>query len=123
MNLKPAGGPIVKERHVRLPKLLKAAHGRSCVRCGVCDETVVFAHYTGLRQHALGKGRGVKCHDCCGADLCMECHSYFDQYQGADGSWVKKIELSEEFLFYCQLTIIRNFQEGVIETTLGSRYH
>lgn len=124
MNLRPLTGPIAKTNHVRLPAMLKASNGRSCVRCGAFNETVVFAHYTGLQQHRFGKGRGIKCHDCCGADLCSNCHRYFDEYQGADGSYTKKIELSEEFLTCCMLTMIRNFQEGVIVTTSGrKKYH
>ncbi|WP_139121840.1 hypothetical protein [Piscirickettsia litoralis] len=109
---------------MRLPKVLKASNGRACVRCKKLDGTTVYAHYTGIRQHSLGKGMAVKCHDCCGADLCSECHAHFDQYRGCDGSEQSRIRLSEEFLYYCLLTSIRNHQEGVIgELSSVKNYH
>ena len=78
------------------------ARDQSCVRCGADDGTVVLAHYTGLRQHALGKGRGIKAHDIAGAHLCHACHLFFD-----NPTERKSIEMSEEFLFLIVLTAIR----------------
>ena len=92
-------------------KLLSASAGRSCVRCGRDDGTIVRAHYTGPRQHAYGKGKGQKGSDHVAADLCMECHAAFDQYRG----WESKLDMSEEFLHLCMLTLWRDLEEGVIK--------
>ena len=78
------------------------ARDQSCVRCGADDGTVVLAHYTGIRQHSLGKGRGIKCSDIAGAHLCHACHLFFD-----NPTERKSIEMSEEFLFLVVLTAIR----------------
>lgn len=98
MNLKQ---PIWRSR-----KYLDAAEGQSCVRCGKQDGTIVGCHYTGLRQHTYGKGRGIKCSDAATADLCMECHAYFDQPQQR-----KSVDASEEFLHCIMLTIIRRLAD------------
>lgn len=79
-----------------------AARDQSCVRCGVEDGTVVLAHYTGPRQHAFGKGKGVKGSDAVGAFLCHRCHRHMDEY--VDGNTVER---SEEFLYLCALTWMR----------------
>lgn len=93
----------------RNKKLLKASNGRSCVRCHIDDGTIVRAHYTGFRQHTFGKGTSQKCDDHASADLCIECHTYFDQE-----TQHKSIEKSEEFLTLILLTLKRDFEEGVI---------
>lgn len=101
---------IPKRKPLVLKKLRNASNGRSCVRCGVEDETIVRAHYTGLRQHVFGKGMSQKCDDHVSADLCYGCHKYFD----IDTEY-KSIEKSEEFLTLCMLTLRRDFDEGVIK--------
>ncbi len=95
--------------YVRSKKLLKAAKDQSCVRCGADDGTIVGCHYTGLRQHIYGKGRGIKCHDLCVADLCSECHVFFDQPTER-----KSIESSEDFQHCIILTMVRRFEQGVL---------
>jgi hypothetical protein len=55
--------------------LRKLARGEPCMNCGSTDESVVLAHYSGLRQHTYGKGRGIKGSDWLAAPQCMRCHS------------------------------------------------
>jgi hypothetical protein len=94
----------------RSKKYLHAANGESCIRCGTDDGTIVSAHYTGIRQHTYGKGRGIKCDDLATADLCQACHTYFDQ-----PAQRKSIETSEEFLHCIVMTIIRRVKAGVLK--------
>jgi hypothetical protein len=72
----------------------------------------VLAHYFGPRRHAYGGGMSHKGSDAVGAHLCMTCHAQMDSLQ-RDKSM--RWELSEEFLHLCALTIIRNFERGVIK--------
>lgn len=97
--------------NIRLPKLLAAAEGRPCTNCGVRDDTVVRAHYTGLRQHIYGKGKGIKGHDHIAADLCGKCHRTFDQYKQPLSS---KIDMSEQFLHCVVMTLTRDIEEGIL---------
>jgi hypothetical protein len=89
------------------------ANGQSCVRCGICDGTVVLCHYAGPWQHRFGKGRGLKGNDIAGAELCNTCHRFFDEYQSIDANaddaekHLQHTERSEEFLAMCLLTNIR----------------
>lgn len=91
-----------------MSRLTAAAEGEACVRCGSIG-TTVSCHYSGLRQHAYGKGRGIKGADLAAADLCMECHSHFDSYE-TPNDW----ERSEEFLHCCMLTILRRYAKGIL---------
>jgi hypothetical protein len=101
---------------LRSKKMLSAAKDQSCVNCGVEDGTVVAAHYSGLRGHTFGKGKGIKPHDLCVADLCMKCHSAFDNYTFLDGNLFQaKIDQSEQFLYLIMTTLIRRIEQGVIE--------
>lgn len=100
---------------IRSTKAMQAANGRSCVNCGVMDGTVVRAHYTGLRQHQYGKGRGIKPHDCLTADLCQKCHDTFDGRNGNTTEQIDKIDLSEQFLHCIALTLVRDIQDGVLK--------
>lgn len=86
---------------IRSKKLLNAANGQRCVNCGVKDDTVVSAHYQGLRANLLGKGKGQKPHDLCVADLCQSCHRKFDNYEFSSMStkYLRQIDQSEQFLF------------------------
>ena len=104
-----------KEQIIRSKKITDAARGRSCVNCMSNDGTVVRAHYSGMRQHQYGKGRGIKGHDCIAADLCQRCHAKFDSYQVATGETQlqRDIDHSEQFLHLCFLTLVRDIQEGV----------
>ncbi len=89
----------------RSKKYRNAAAGQACVRCWMLNETVVAAHYTGLRQHLYGKGRSIKCSDIATADLCHDCHAWFDQPTER-----KSTERSEEFLHCILMTIIRRLE-------------
>lgn len=104
--------------NIRSQKLLSAARGQSCVNCGASDGTVVAAHYQGMRQHQFGKGRGIKPHDLCIADLCARCHQEFDTSVGSVFSdvYVRKIDLSERFLFCILMTLLRRVRDGVLTT-------
>ena len=54
---------IFKDKPIRSKKLLSSARGESCVNCGARDDTVVAAHYQGLRSLSYGKGKSQKPHD------------------------------------------------------------
>lgn len=103
---------IEKTNNIRSKKYTKAAKGQTCMRCGSTFR-VCLAHYTGQRQFIYGKGKGIKCHDLAGADLCEPCHQYFDQYKWKDE--LTEDQASEEFLHLCILTIVRRFQDGVLK--------
>lgn len=91
--------------------LRDAAEARSCVRCGCNDDTVVGAHYTGMRRLAYGGGYGIKVHDFLVAHLCGRCHLEMDQLsRDKHNSAVH----SEEFLHLIALTLIRLFDDGLI---------
>ena len=105
---------------IRSKKYLRGAKDQACVKCGCNDGTIVGAHYSGLRCHTYGKGTGIKVHDVLIADLCMECHNYFDSPDlglrhdtQANRNW-KKTERSEEFLHYVALTIVRRCRQGIL---------
>lgn len=104
---------------IRSKKLTNASRDRSCVCCEGNDGSIVRCHYSGLRQHAFGKGRGIKGHDLIAADLCQSCHKKLDSYEVAEGEtkFQRQIDHSEQFLFYCFLTTVRDFKEGVIVTS------
>lgn len=104
---------IPKHSPVRSKKLRDHAKGQSCVHCGSNDGTVVLCHYTGLRQHQYGKGRGLKCDDFMGAELCMRCHLGFDEISHSPTR--KSAEASEEFLHCIALTWRRWIDDGLIE--------
>lgn len=93
----------------RNKKMLTAAKDRDCIRCGAKDGTVVRAHYCGLGQQRLGKGRGIKPHDFASACLCRTCHEQFDGYAQPND-----YERAWEFLLLCLLEIERDFEQGVI---------
>ena len=103
---------------IRSKKLLNAAEGQACVNCGNRDDTVVAAHYQGMRQQMLGKGTGTKPHDLCIADLCSKCHREFDSFEGSyvKDPLMRKIDLSERFLFCVMMTLIRRTQDGTLYT-------
>jgi len=101
---------IEKNKPYRNKKLLNASRGRSCTKCGADDGTIVRAHYQGIGSYRLGKGKGQKPHDFASADLCMVCHSEFDQYEtgnNTDRGW--------EFLLLCMETLARDFRQGIIK--------
>ncbi|MFS1525334.1 hypothetical protein ACL7TT_14685 [Microbulbifer sp. 2304DJ12-6] len=71
-------GDKVNLQPTRLPKLLRLAKGRDCIRCGNNEGSTVAAHYQGQRSHSYGKGRGIKPHDAMAAHLCYRCHAEAD---------------------------------------------
>lgn len=93
------------------------AHARSgicCIRCHRQDGTVCGRHLNGLRQHSLGKGRSVKCHPFAVADFCNACDLEFCEGSVPKADWAAYVEKSEEFLYFCLLTIIRRAEMGVV---------
>ena len=95
----------------RSRKMLDASRGEYCVRCKRRDESVVGAHYTGVRRDAYGGGLGIKVHDFCVADLCSECHTYMDTLsRDKEGRWGH----SEEFQHYVLLTLAKRFESGIV---------
>lgn len=100
-----------------MTNLRKEANGQSCIRCGRTG-TTVSAHYSGPWQHRLGKGRGIKGNDIGAADLCGQCHAWFDEYRcvtapvGSNEHEMQRMMRSEEFLALCLLTIIRRAETG-----------
>lgn len=99
-----------KNPRILAPKLLAAAEGKPCMKCGREDGTVVAAHYGGLWAHKLGKGKGVKCHDFCSVPLCMRCHAEFDSYSRGND-----YERGFEFLILILETIAMHVREGRIK--------
>ena len=101
---------IEKNKPYRNKKLLNASRGRSCLKCGADDGTIVRAHYQGIGSERIGKGWAQKPHDFASADLCYRCHNEFDQYKtgnDTDRGW--------EFLMLCMETLARDFREGIIK--------
>lgn len=94
---------------IRSRKYLGAAKEQSCVRCGVCDGTIVSAHYQGLEAHKLGRGGSRKVDDIFVADLCFSCHALMDSYEGGN-----TVERSQEFLLLILLTVKRRVHQGVL---------
>lgn len=96
-----------KQNNWRNKKYRAGAKGQCCIRCGGQDETIVLAHYQGIGAIRLGKGRGIKPHDFAGADLCQECHNWFDSYEAENSD-----SRAMEFLLLCMLTIERRINDG-----------
>ena len=101
---------LKKTNAFRSRKLLDLAKGRACVECGLQDETVVGAHYSGLFAAEFGKGRGIKPHDWLVAWLCWSCHEAFDSYKGGNGT-----ERSAFFFRAVCRTLAILFEEGHIK--------
>lgn len=95
--------------NIHSKKYRAAANGQPCVRCGA-KGTVALRHYEGIRQHAYGKGGGIKGHDIAAADLCHECDDILSNQKEH-----KSVEKSEEFLHCCMLTIINRIRQGVVK--------
>jgi len=100
----------MKRQPIRSKKLRNHAKDQPCAACGRNDGTTVLAHYTGLRQHAYGKGRGQKPDDFMAAELCAECHRAFDSPE-----YSKDEEASEAFLHAIALTWRRWVDDGLVK--------
>lgn len=82
------------------------------MRCGARDETVVGAHYTGVRRLSYGGGLSRKVNDLLIAPLCASCHQYMDTgSRSKDRKW----EHSEEFQHYILLHLLNLAEEGRIK--------
>ena len=97
--------------------MLEGAKGQACVNCGCRDETVVAAHYQGIRSHEFGKGKIGRASVGKEADLCHKCHQAFDSYMGSsyENRQYRRIDNSEQFLTNIIRTIIRRIDQGIIE--------
>ena len=101
---------FTKRKPYRNRKLLDAAKGQSCIRCGADDGTIVAAHYSGLYSDQLGKGAGQKAWDLFVAFLCRDCHATFDSYKdGNDDARAAK------FMLLILKTQMRLLDMGVIK--------
>jgi len=92
-----------------------ARSGKSCICCGVSDGTVCGRHYNGQRQHAYGKGRGIKCHSFLVADLCNGCDADFQEGSIHKNDYHARSAYSEEFQHWCLMSLIRREKEGFFD--------
>lgn len=88
--------------------------GAICVRCFISDGTVCGRHYAGMRQHALGKGRGIKGSPFAVADLCMKCDAEMSEGTVQKEEYPGRIARSEEFLFLCMQSLMGRVKRGVL---------
>lgn len=96
----------------KIQKIRDAARDQTCIvpGCG-CTVGVVTAHYSGVRRGSFGGGMGAKVHDLVSAHLCQAHHFEADTgNRNKDARW----ENSETFEFYCLLTIIRLYEQGIL---------
>jgi hypothetical protein len=105
---------------IRSKEMLASARGQACICCNSMDGTVVAAHYTGFRQHSLGKGTGIKCGDIFTAHLCRKCHAKFDSLDISTfiDRYMRKIDQSEQFMFLILKTWEKLYLQGKIIITL-----
>lgn len=97
----------------KIQKLRDAARDQTCIvpGCG-CVTGVVTAHYSGVRRGSFGGGLGAKVHDLVSAHLCQTHHFEMDTgNRSKEARW----ENSETFEFYCLLTLLRLYEQGVIK--------
>jgi len=80
---------------------LSYVEGKTCLRCG--KDSCEPCHYSGMYSDRLGKGGAQKSFDAAVADLCRECHIYFDLYEGGNDD-----ARAAEFLVLCLETLHRN---------------
>ena len=103
----------LKQPSGKIKKLTQASKGEACINCYRNNGTTCARHYNGLRQHLYGKGRGIKAHDLCTADLCEECDVLFSE--GSKEGFSGDIDRSEQFQHLILLTNIRRFNNGVLK--------
>lgn len=94
-----------------MSKLTQASKGCNCIRCFAGD--AYSCHYNGIRQHMLGKGRGIKASDIATAEFCHNCDMVFSE--GNKSGFIDDIDRSEQFLFWVTMTNIRRLNEGVLK--------
>lgn len=90
------------------------SEGNPCIRCGSTGSTC-GRHYNGIRQHQIGKGRGIKGHPLAVADFCDLCDQAFQEGSVPKMNVEAVTDYSEEFLFWCMMTAIRRAERGVIQ--------
>ena len=90
----------------RNKRLLDAADGQSCLRCGRVGTTVA-CHANSV---ALGKGTGIKCPDFYTIALCFDCHALYDGRQGT----LTKLEKHELFTSAFYRQVARWFEQGTL---------
>ena len=95
-----------------MSKLTESAKSQNCIKCG--RSASFAAHYNGPRQHAYGKGRGIKCSDLASAEFCHQCDQEFTE-GSTNARWANKYERSEEFMYWIMLTNIRREEKGSIK--------
>lgn len=97
-----------------------ARSGHPCIRCGCPGkdleghQQVYGRHYNGQRQHAYGKGRGIKCHPFLVADLCNICDSVFQEGSVSKEDYNLRNDYSEQFQHWILMTLIRRAENEVI---------
>jgi len=94
-----------------LSKLTQSSKGEDCIRCGAPN--AYSCHYNGIRQHFLGKGRGIKANDLATAEFCHNCDNDFSE--GNLSGFIDDTDRSEQFLFFVTMTNIRRLKNGVIK--------
>lgn len=99
----------------RSKKILAAARGEACVNCGIQDDTVVAAHYSGINAAMPGKGTGIKGHDFAVAFFCKKCHDNFDnRVKDKDYEFLDESHRSMMFLLLILKTQARLFEKGIL---------
>ena len=91
-----------------------ARSGKPCIRCKSNDGTVCGRHYNGQRQHAYGKGRGIKGHPFAVADLCTKCDEDFQEGTADKADPQARDEYSEDFQHWCLMSLIRRAEDGIV---------
>ena len=104
--------PQPKQGNKKSNKLTQASKGNDCIKCRATGETRA-CHYNGIRQHWLGKGRGIKANDLATAEFCQKCDQEFSE--GVISGFESKEDRSEQFLFWIMMTNIRRFNNGVLK--------
>jgi len=88
--------------------------GNPCIRCHSTGSTC-GRHYNGQRQHAYGKGRGIKGHWIGIADLCKRCDQDFQEGSVEKNNYIGKDQYSEEFQHWCIMSNIRRDERGFFD--------
>lgn len=94
-----------------MSKLTESARHEDCIRCGAPNPYA--CHYNGIRQHSLGKGRGIKANDLATAEFCYQCDKLFTE--GNNKAFKSIEDRSEQFLFWIMMTNIRRLNKGVLK--------
>lgn len=99
--------------------LLDQAEGRSCVKCGRDDKTIVAAHYHGRYANLFGRGYAKKSDDFMAAHLCHFCHWQFDTPELDKTEYNSEEERELELLVCIARTWRRLIDIGMITIAKG----